>query len=125
MPLEDEALRTNLNQLVGSGLVISRGNPPDATYTFKHALIQDTAYGSLLRDSRAKLHGSIGTVLERDFPDTMETAPEILAHHYTEARFPEAGAKYWLKAGEAALRRSAMLEGSAHLEAGLGVAVAL
>ena len=122
VPLEDEALRTNLNQLAGSGLVIARGNPPDATYTFKHALIQDTAYGSLLRDRRAELHGSIGAVLEREFPDTMETAPEILAHHFTEARIPEAGAKYWLRAGESAFRRSAMLEGSAHLEAGLGVA---
>jgi DNA-binding winged helix-turn-helix (wHTH) protein/tetratricopeptide (TPR) repeat protein len=111
----DEQLRGELDELVKAGLVFRRGSPPRATYLFKHALVQDAAYGTLLRGQRRALHTRIGKVLEDHFPETGETQPEILAHHYTQAGLGDTAVTYWHKAGEHALRRSASAEAAAHL----------
>ena len=84
-----------------------RDQPPDATYTFTHALIQDTAYNSLLWDRRAEFHARVAGVLESEFSDQVETAPENIAHHYTEAGDTEQGADWWTRAGRAAAERFA------------------
>lgn len=81
--------------------------PPQATYLFKHALIQDTAYQSLLKSTRQQFHRHIAQVLEGRFPETNETQPELLAHHYTEAGLIEQALPYWQKAGQRAIERSA------------------
>ena len=84
--LDEETLQHGLKQLVEAELVYQRGLLPQANYLFKHALIQDTAYQSLLKSKRQQLHQQIAQVLEEQFPETNETQPELLAHHYTEAR---------------------------------------
>src|SRR5207249_9404455 len=84
-PLDEATLQHGLRQLVEAELVYQRGGPPQATYTFKHALIQDAAYQSLLRSTRQQYHQRIAQVLATQFPETAETQPELLAHHYTEA----------------------------------------
>ena len=81
---EDE-LQAALDRLVASELVFQRGTPPDAVYTFKHALVQDVAHGSLLRSSRQQLHGQIADALEAQSPELMDSQPELFAQHYTEA----------------------------------------
>ena len=91
-----------LDQLVGSELVFRRGAPPDATYSFKHALVQDAAYQSLLKSKRQQLHARIAEVLEERFPDVGETQPEVLAQHLTEAGLAERAIPYWRRAGELA-----------------------
>src|SRR5262249_47994373 len=83
--LNEAALQHGLRQLVDAELIYQRGLPPQATYVFKHALIQDTAYQSLLKSKRRQLHQQIARVLEEQFAETKETQPEWLAHHYTEA----------------------------------------
>ncbi len=120
-PLDEVELQNALARLVESGLIFRRGELPNTTYTFKHALVLDTAYGSLLRSRRAELHEHIAVTLERQFPDRADSEPEVLAHHFTEARSAEKGAEYWLKAAETAMHRSAMKEGVAHIEKGLVV----
>ena len=117
--LDDDTLRKELSQLVGAELVFQRGLPPNATYTFKHALIQDAAYESLLKTSRQGYHRIIAEVIKRDFPDITEKHPESLATHYTEAgMLPEAIAE-WLRAGQQSVARSANLEAVSHFEKGL------
>jgi tetratricopeptide (TPR) repeat protein len=111
----DRELREALDQLVASGLIFRRGSPPAESYVFKHALVQDAAYGSLLRRPRQDLHARIGKVLEQRFPETAATQPEILAHHYTEAGLADPAIDYWRRAGERSLRRSANVEGVTHL----------
>lgn len=111
----DQQLHDALDQLVSSGLVFRRGQPPQDSYIFKHALVQDAAYGSLLRRPRQDLHARIGNVLEAQFPEIVATRPEILAHHYTEAGLADIAIDHWRKAGERALRRSANVEGVTHL----------
>ena len=91
-----------LDQLVSSELVFRRGAPPDATYSFKHALVQDAAYQSLLKSKRQQLHARIAQVLEEQFPDVGETGPEVLAQHLTEAGLAERAIPYWRRAGELA-----------------------
>ena len=93
--------------------------PPQATYLFKHALIQDTAYQSLLKSTRQQYHQQIAQVLEEQFPETEETQPELLAHHYTEAGLIEQAIPYWQKAGQRAIQRSAYVEAISHLTKGL------
>ena len=88
-------------------------------YTFKHALIQDAAYESLLKSTRRELHHRIGTVLEEQFPGTVDTEPEILAHHYTKAGLTEAAVIHWQKAGQRAMERSANIEAVSHLTKGI------
>jgi class 3 adenylate cyclase/ABC-type transport system involved in cytochrome c biogenesis ATPase subunit len=114
-----------LEQLSASGLVFQRGDLPEARFLFKHALVQDTAYGSLLRANRRDLHRRIGEALEAHFPEIIETRPELLAHHFTEADVPERAIRYWLKAGQQALGLSGMIEAVALLGKGLSLASAV
>src|SRR5262249_42388679 len=100
-------------------LLYQRGLPPQATYLFKHALIQDAAYQSLLKSRRQQYHQHIAQVLEERFPETKETQPELLAHHYTEAALIAQAIPYWQKAGWRAIQRSANTEGISHLTRGL------
>ena len=115
----DNELNDALGQLVESELVFRRGRPPEATYVFKHALLQDAAYQSLLRSKRQTLHRDIAKALEESSPETAETEPEILAHHYTEAGLAEQAVEYWQRAGQRALEHSANDEAIAHLTKGL------
>ncbi|HMD62613.1 MAG TPA: AAA family ATPase [Stellaceae bacterium] len=116
--LKDE-LQTSLARLVASELVFQRGNPPDAVYTFKHALVQDAAHGSLLRSSRQQLHAQIAEALEAHSPDLMDSQPELFAQHYAEAGLVEKSVAYWSKAGHRSAARSAMAEAAAQLQKGL------
>ena len=112
----DEAtLRAALAQLEESELVFRSGEPPDARYVFKHALVQDTAYESLLKSRRQILHQKIAETLREKFPDVVEAEPELLAHHFTQAGLTAPAIEYWGKAGDLALRRSAFKEAIAHL----------
>ena len=100
-------------------LVFRRGEPPEATYTFKHALVRDAAYESLLKSRRQQLHARIAEALEERFPETARREPELLAHHCTEAGLAEQAVDYWRRAGALALARSATLEAVAQLSRGL------
>jgi predicted ATPase len=108
-----------LAQLVTAELVVRRGTPPDAEYAFKHALVQDAAYSTLLRSRRLQLHGRITAVLESQFPEIMETQPEVLARHCAEAGLTEKAVGYWLDAGRQAIAKCAMAEAVAQLRKGL------
>jgi len=123
--LDPPALEAALEPLIRSELVFRRGSPPDATYVFKHALVQDAAYESLLRRRRAELHARIAASLEKKYPETCTAEPDLLAHHFTEAGDVEPASEYWLKAGQAAFRGSAMTEAIAHVTRGQAVAEAL
>src|SRR5262249_48064362 len=92
---------------------------PQSTYMFKHALIQDAAYQSLLKSTRQQYHQRIAQVLEAQFPETVEGQPELLAHHYTEAGITEKAVYYWQQAGQSAVQRSAHVEAITHLTKGL------
>ena len=120
-PLEEPTLQQSLAQLVEAELLYQRGHPPQATYLFKHALVQDAAYQSLLRSTRQQYHQRIAQVLEAQFPEVVETQPELLAHHYTEAGLSEQAIPYWQQAGQRALQRSANLEAVSHVTRGLEV----
>jgi predicted ATPase/class 3 adenylate cyclase len=120
-PLDDAPLQQHLRQLVEAELLYQRGVPPQATYLFKHALIQDAAYQSLLKSTRQQYHQRIAQVLVERFPETAETQPELLAHHYTEAGLAEQAIPYWQQAGQRAIQRSANLEAISHLTRGLEV----
>src|SRR5262249_60552145 len=109
-----------LAQLEQAGLVFRRGEPPEAFYNFKHALVRDAAYESLLKSRRRQLHSSIAKVLVERFPATAERLPEVVAHHFTEAEFACEAIGYWLKAGRLASARSGNLEAAKSLEGGLG-----
>ena len=106
----DEALQSSLDRLVQSGLLVGRGAPPDATYRFKHALVQDAAYGALLREPRRALHARIVEALESQFPDEAERQPALIARHSAEAGLIEKAAGLWGKAGERSMERSALAE---------------
>jgi TOMM system kinase/cyclase fusion protein len=118
-PLGENLLRQDLLRLVDAGLLYQRGAPPDATYMFKHALIRDAAYEALLTPARQQYHGHIARVLAEQFTDIAETQPELLAHHYAEAGLVSQAVGQWQKAGEHAVRRSALLEATAHFAQGL------
>src|SRR5262245_35450059 len=118
-PMRDHDLADALHQLVAAGLLFRQGQPPEARYVFKHALVRDAAYASLLRSTRQQLHTRIATVLEAQFPDTAAAQPEIVAHHFMEARLPAQAVGYWHKAGQHATERSAHVEAIAHLTKGL------
>ncbi len=124
-PLDEETLQHGLKQLVEAELLYQRGLLPQAHYLFKHALIQDTAYQSLLKSRRQQLHQQIAQVLEEQFSNTKETQPELLAHHYTEAGLSEHAIPYWQQAGQRAIARSANEEAISHLTKGLEVLKAL
>jgi predicted ATPase len=120
-PIQGTALRDALRQLMAAELIHGRGAPPEETYIFKHALVRDTAYASLLRSRRQRIHADIARALGERFADQIEAAPAIIAHHYTEAGLCEPGARYWLKAAELSLSRSAPAEASRHIDAGLAL----
>lgn len=101
-PFDEGVLQQGLRQLVEAEIVYQRGLPPQATYLFKHALIQDAAYQSLLKSRRQQLHQQIVQVLAEQFAETVETQPELLAHHYTEASLIAQAVPYWQRAGERA-----------------------
>ena len=116
-----EQLESWLDQLVGSELVFRRGSPPDATYSFKHALVKDAAYQSLLKSRRQQLHARVAHVFEDRFPAVVETQPELLAYHLTEAGLDARAADAWARAGRAALGRSAMREAANSLSRAVGL----
>ena len=117
--LPKQKLDEALDQLVRSGLVFRRGEIPNAVYTFKHALVRDAAYAGLLKSRRVHLHAAIAKGLEQKFPEVVQTQPEIIAYHYTEARNPERALHYWYEAGKQSAARSAHNEAIGHLKQGL------
>jgi class 3 adenylate cyclase/tetratricopeptide (TPR) repeat protein len=118
-PVQERPLQEALRQLMEAELIHGRGALPETVYAFKHALVQDTAYSSLLRSRRSRIHADIARALEERFADQIEAAPSIIAHHYTEAGLPERATPCWLEAAELALARSAPLEASRYIDAGL------
>jgi predicted ATPase len=124
-PFDAATLQHGLRQLVEAELLYPQGLPSQATYRFKHALLQEAAYQSLLRSTRQQYHQRIAQVLEALFSETVATQPELLAHHYTEAGLSEQALGYWQRAGERALQRSAHVEAISHLTKGLEVLKAL
>ena len=114
-----------LDRLIGSGLLSRQGAPPHATYLFKHALVQDAAYGTLLREPRRALHAQIAEALESEFPELADRQPELLARHCTEAGLLEKAAGLWGKAGQRSLQRSAMVEAREQLTRALDQLAAL
>ncbi|MGZ3338376.1 MAG: AAA family ATPase [Reyranella sp.] len=117
--MSEAALADVLSRLVASELAFCRGEIPDAVYTFKHALVQDAAYDSLLKSQRTLLHGKIARALEKRWPESRDTKPELLAHHYTAAGLFEAATPYWQRAGELAMQRFALPEAITHLNNGM------
>jgi class 3 adenylate cyclase/tetratricopeptide (TPR) repeat protein len=117
--LPERQLHQALDRLVHAGLVFPRGAPPKADYLFKHALVRDAAYGSLLRGRRQSLHRRIVEILEEQFPEIVQVQPALLAYHCREAGLAEQAVTYWLKAGQQALARSTMVEAVAQLRKGL------
>ena len=124
-PLDEATLQHGLKQLVEAELVYQRGLAPQAHYFFKHALIQDTAYQSLLKSTRQQYHRQIAQVLEEQFTEAKDSQPELLAHHYTEAGLIAQAIPYWQQAGERATQHSAYVEAISHLTKGLEVLKAL
>jgi class 3 adenylate cyclase/predicted ATPase len=119
--VDEMTLQRELGRLVEAELVYQRGLPPQAHYFFKHALIRDAAYESLLKSTRQHYHQRIAQVLEAQFPETTEGHPELLAHHYMEAGLPEQAVHYGQKAGQRAIERSAYVEAITHLRQGLAL----
>jgi predicted ATPase len=117
--LPEDELQTSLARLVASELVLQRGIPPDAVYSFKHALVQDAAHNSLLRSSRQQLHAQIAEALETHSPELLENQPELFAQHYSEAGLAEKSASCWARAGHRSAASSAMAEAAAQLQKGL------
>jgi len=115
---DEPSLKDALVKLEQAELIFRRGEPPEAIYSFKHALVRDAAYESLLKSRRQQLHGQIARKLEEKFPDVVVSQPEIVAHHFAEANLIQPAVAYWLKAGNLALSRSANAA-VAHLEQGL------
>lgn len=124
-PVDGAALGDALRQLVASGLVYCRGTPPDAVYVFKHALVQDAAYDTLLRSRRLQLHARIVAALEQQFSDKVALQPHLVAHHCAAAGLPKKAILYHRQAGQQAVARSAMQEAIGQLEKGLALLPAL
>ena len=118
-PLDEAMLQQELARLVEAELLYQRGLPPQAKYLFRHAMIQETAYQSLLKSKKQQYHQRIAQVLEEQFPETRETHPELVAHHYTEAGLKEQALVYWQQAGQKAIAHSANVEAISHLTKGL------
>jgi predicted ATPase len=121
----DAELRLGLDRLAEAGLLFCRGIAPQSSYLFKHALVQDAAYGTLLRSKRQELHARVATALEQDFHDLVERQPELLAHHLTAGGDNERAVDQWLKAGQYAATRLAHFEAIRHFERGLATLAAL
>jgi predicted ATPase len=123
--LDEPTLQRELGRLVDAELLYQRGLPPQAIYLFKHALIRDIAYESLLRSTRQGYHQRVAQVLEAQFPETVATQPELLAQHCTEAGLNAQAVRYWHQAGQHAIQRSAHVEAIAHCTQGLAVLTTL
>ena len=117
--LPEDELQTGLARLVASELMFQRGVPPDAVYTFKHALVQDAAHVSLLRSARKQLHAQIAKAIETHFPETVDSQPELLAQHYANSGLAEKSVAYWARAGQRSAAHSAMAEAAAQFQKGL------
>jgi predicted ATPase/class 3 adenylate cyclase len=117
--LDEDALQRALNELLEAELVFRRGVPPEVSYSFKHALVQDIAHESLLRSKRQQIHARIAAALEEHYPAVAEVEPETIALHLTEAGLASPAVGYWLRAGRNAAGRSANLEAISHLSRGL------
>jgi predicted ATPase len=124
-PLDETTLQHGLAQLAEAELLYQHGIPPQATYFFKHALIRDAAYESLLRSTRQQYYQRIAQVLEAQFPETTEAQPELLVHHFMHAGCNEQAVDYWYKAGQRASARSAYREAISHLQKGVEVLTTL
>ena len=120
-PIQGPALQDALDQLTAAELIHSRGSQPEVSYVFKHALVQDTAYASLLRGPRQRIHANIARALEERLADQIESAPAIIAHHFTEAGLAEQAVPFWLAAAELALTRSAHKEADRYIDDGLAL----
>ena len=118
-PQDEDTLQAGLAQLVEAELLYQRGRPPRARYLFKHALIQDAAYASLLKSTRQQVHQQVAQVFEAQFHALVETQPELVAQHYTAAGCTEQAVVYWQRAGDQASDRSAYLEAVSHVTAGI------
>jgi predicted ATPase/class 3 adenylate cyclase len=115
-PISGASLRAALAQFAAADLIFARGDPPDATYVFKHALVQDAAYSSLTRSKREQLHSGIANALKEQFSETVETQPELMAHHLEQAGLIEQAIDYLRLAGQRAIERSAHAEAIGHLK---------
>jgi predicted ATPase len=118
----EDSLRTDLDQLVRSELIFRHSALPEATYSFKHALVHDVAYQSLLKSRRQQLHGRTAGVLEERFAEVVDLQPELLAHHWTEAGLSEKAVEYWYQAGRRASERAALAEAIGHFGKGVRAA---
>ena len=118
-PKDEPELQLALDRLVSAGLLFRKGAPPHSTFLFNHSLVQDAAYGSLLREPRRALHARIAETLETQLGEIAENQPELLAHHCTEAGLIEKAAVLWAKAGQRSLARSALVEAIAQLSRAL------
>jgi hypothetical protein len=116
----EQELASMLDRLIAAGLLFRQGVPPHANYLFKHVLVQNAAYGTLLREPRRALHARVVATLEAQFPDIAESQPELVARHYTEAGLIEKAATFWGKAGQRSLARSALAEAAEQLTRALG-----
>jgi tetratricopeptide (TPR) repeat protein len=121
VPLTEPELNRSLDRLADAGLLFRQGVPPDANYLFNHALVQEAAYGTLLREKRRALHAVLAEAIETDFPDIADGQPEVLARHYTEAGLLEKAASLWSKAGSRSLSRSALVEAAEQLTRALNL----
>lgn len=120
-PNQGGTLQDALAQLVAAGLIFSHGIPPDSSYTFKHALVQDTAYATLLKSRRQQLHQRIAESLRDRFPERADREPGIVAHHFTRAGLPKAAIEWWGRAGDRAMRRFANDEAALSYASGLNL----
>jgi serine/threonine protein kinase/predicted ATPase len=123
--VDEPTLQAELTRLARAEILYPKGRPPRCTYTFKHALLEDALYNSLVKGKRQQLHRRIGEVLESRFPQTAEARPELLAHHFTEAGLSGKAVGYWLRAGQRSRERSALSEAIGHLTRGLALLEAL
>jgi class 3 adenylate cyclase/tetratricopeptide (TPR) repeat protein len=119
--VDESTLQSELARLVQAEILYQKGPPPRSTYTFKHALLEDALYNALVKGKRQQFHGRIAEVLEARFPQTVQTKPELLAHHFTEAGRTEKAITYWLTAGRRSRDRSALNEAIGHLTKGLAL----
>ena len=117
--LQEQDMRSALARLAAAELIFQQGTPPDAKYLFKHALVQDAVYASLVRNRRQQIHAQIARALEEQFPDVVASEPEMLAHHLTAAGLTERGVRYWKQAGQHASDRSAFVEATRHFNTGI------
>jgi predicted ATPase len=123
--MDEVALRQGLTRLVDAEILFARGEPPAATYTFKHALIQETAYQSLLKRTRQQLHARTAQVLEARFPERVAAEPEVIARHYDQAGLAVQAGAHYQRAGERATKRSANEEAIGHLRRPLDLVATL